>query len=229
MAPITARASRASTSAGPCARCPGEKRCARASTGCRPRTRSAPRSTIISRGSPHEQEHRAVRRGQALARALLQGHGRRKADLDLRDGAEEHRKADDRDGARTRQGQPHPRRRDAGHQPRHAPHQDAATAHQRVVSKVKRALVSVSDKSGVVEFARALVALGVELLSTGGTARLLQKEGLAVTEVSTYTGFAEMLDGRVKTLHPKIHAGLLARRDDAAHMAALKTAGIGAI
>jgi phosphoribosylaminoimidazolecarboxamide formyltransferase / IMP cyclohydrolase len=97
------------------------------------------------------------------------------------------------------------------------------------VSKVKRALLSVSDKSGIVELARALAALGVELVSTGGTARLLQKEGLAVTEVSAYTGFAEMLDGRVKTLHPKIHAGLLARRDDPAHLAALKAAGIGTI
>jgi phosphoribosylaminoimidazolecarboxamide formyltransferase/IMP cyclohydrolase len=94
------------------------------------------------------------------------------------------------------------------------------------VTKVKRALVSVSDKSGVVEFARALGALGVEILSTGGTAKLLQKEGLTVTEVSAYTGFAEMLDGRVKTLHPKIHGGLLARRDDAAHMAAIRAAGI---
>ena len=97
------------------------------------------------------------------------------------------------------------------------------------MTKVKRALVSVSDKSGVVEFARGLAALGVELLSTGGTARLLQKEGLAVTEVSAYTGFAEMLDGRVKTLHPKIHAGLLARRDDSAHMEAIRVAGIGPI
>jgi phosphoribosylaminoimidazolecarboxamide formyltransferase/IMP cyclohydrolase len=97
------------------------------------------------------------------------------------------------------------------------------------VTKVKRALVSVSDKSGVVEFARGLAGLGVELLSTGGTAKLLQKEGLAVTEVSAYTGFAEMLDGRVKTLHPKIHAGLLARRDDASHLAALKKEGFGTI
>jgi phosphoribosylaminoimidazolecarboxamide formyltransferase/IMP cyclohydrolase len=97
------------------------------------------------------------------------------------------------------------------------------------VRKVQRALVSVSDKSGVVEFARALAALGVEILSTGGTARLLQKEGLAVNEVSAYTGFAEMLDGRVKTLHPKIHAGLLARRDDPSHMDAMRVAGIGAI
>jgi phosphoribosylaminoimidazolecarboxamide formyltransferase/IMP cyclohydrolase len=97
------------------------------------------------------------------------------------------------------------------------------------VTKVKRALISVSDKSGVVEFARGLAALGVEILSTGGTAKLLQKEGLPVTEVSAYTGFAEMLDGRVKTLHPKIHAGLLARRDQAAHMDALQKAGIGTI
>ncbi|HWM41089.1 MAG TPA: bifunctional phosphoribosylaminoimidazolecarboxamide formyltransferase/IMP cyclohydrolase [Burkholderiales bacterium] len=97
------------------------------------------------------------------------------------------------------------------------------------MTKVKRALVSVSDKSGVVEFARALGALGVEIISTGGTAKLLQKEGVAVTEVSAYTGFAEMLDGRVKTLHPKIHGGLLARRDDPAHLSALKKEGIGTI
>ncbi|HEV3007463.1 MAG TPA: bifunctional phosphoribosylaminoimidazolecarboxamide formyltransferase/IMP cyclohydrolase [Burkholderiales bacterium] len=94
------------------------------------------------------------------------------------------------------------------------------------MTKVKRALVSVSDKSGVVEFARALAALGVELLSTGGTARLLQKEGLPVVEVSAYTGFAEMLDGRVKTLHPKIHGGLLARRDDPTHLKEMRAAGI---
>ena len=97
------------------------------------------------------------------------------------------------------------------------------------MTKVKRALVSVSEKSGVVELARALAALGVELISTGGTAKLLQKEGLAVTEVSAYTGFAEMLGGRVKTLHPRIHAGLLARRDDASHLSALERAGIGTI
>jgi len=97
------------------------------------------------------------------------------------------------------------------------------------VTKVKRALVSVSDKSGLVELARALAGLGVEILSTGGTAKLLQKEGLAVTEVSSYTGFAEMLDGRVKTLHPKIHGGLLARRDDPSHMEAIRAAGIAPI
>jgi phosphoribosylaminoimidazolecarboxamide formyltransferase/IMP cyclohydrolase len=94
------------------------------------------------------------------------------------------------------------------------------------VSKLKRALLSVSDKSGIVELARELGALGVEILSTGGTARLLEKEGVRVIEVASYTGFAEMLDGRVKTLHPKIHGALLARRDDPAHMAAIRAAGI---
>jgi phosphoribosylaminoimidazolecarboxamide formyltransferase / IMP cyclohydrolase len=97
------------------------------------------------------------------------------------------------------------------------------------VSKINRALISVSDKSGIVDFARGLVALGVEILSTGGTARLLAKEGIAVTEVSAHTGFPEMLDGRVKTLHPKIHGGLLARRDDPVHMSALRDAAIPTI
>lgn len=77
---------------------------------------------------------------------------------------------------------------------------------------VKRALISVSDKSGIVEFAQELSAMGVELLSTGGTFRLLQENSIAVTEVSDYTGFPEMMDGRVKTLHPKVHGGILARR-----------------
>jgi phosphoribosylaminoimidazolecarboxamide formyltransferase/IMP cyclohydrolase len=82
---------------------------------------------------------------------------------------------------------------------------------------VRRALLSVSDKSGLTDLARALVARGVELLSTGGTAKLLAAEGLAVTEVAQFTGFPEIMDGRVKTLHPKIHGGLLGRRgtDDA--------------
>jgi phosphoribosylaminoimidazolecarboxamide formyltransferase/IMP cyclohydrolase len=95
--------------------------------------------------------------------------------------------------------------------------------------KVARALVSVSDKAGVVEFARALAALGVQILSTGGTAALLEKEGVRVTEVSAHTGFPEMLDGRVKTLHPKIHGGILARRDSREHMAAIEKAGIAPI
>ncbi len=92
--------------------------------------------------------------------------------------------------------------------------------------KSPRALISVSDKSGIVDFARALTGFGFSILSTGGTAKLLDKEGVAVTEVSAYTGFPEMLDGRVKTLHPRIHAGLLARRDSPAHMAALRDADI---
>ncbi|MDO4706616.1 MAG: bifunctional phosphoribosylaminoimidazolecarboxamide formyltransferase/IMP cyclohydrolase [Comamonadaceae bacterium] len=91
------------------------------------------------------------------------------------------------------------------------------------------ALISVSDKTGIVEFAQSLHALGVRLLSTGGTAQLLAQAGLPVTEVAEVTGFPEMLDGRVKTLHPRIHGGLLARRDLPAHMAALKEHGIDTI
>ena len=91
------------------------------------------------------------------------------------------------------------------------------------------ALLSVSDKTGIVDFAKALHALGIKLLSTGGTAQLLAKEGLPVTEVAEVTQFPEMLDGRVKTLHPKVHGGLLARRELPAHMAALKEHGIDTI
>ncbi|WP_395703325.1 bifunctional phosphoribosylaminoimidazolecarboxamide formyltransferase/IMP cyclohydrolase [Aquabacterium sp.] len=91
------------------------------------------------------------------------------------------------------------------------------------------ALLSVSDKTGIVDLARALHQRGVKLLSTGGTARLLADNGLPVTEVSEVTGFPEMLDGRVKTLHPRIHAGLLARREMPEHMAALKAHGIATI
>ena len=91
------------------------------------------------------------------------------------------------------------------------------------------ALLSVSDKTGIVEFAQALHARGIRLLSTGGTAKLLAQNGLPVTEVSEITGFPEMLDGRVKTLHPRVHGGLLARRDVPEHMAALKEHGIDTI
>lgn len=91
---------------------------------------------------------------------------------------------------------------------------------------IKQALISVSDKAGVLEFARGLAGFGVTLLSTGGTAKMLRDAGLKVTEVADYTGFPEMLDGRVKTLHPKIHGGLLARRDNAEHMQALSAAKI---
>src|SRR5437870_4312682 len=89
-----------------------------------------------------------------------------------------------------------------------------------------RALVSVSDKRGVVDFARGLAALGFEILSTGGTAKLLADAGVPVRQVSDYTGFPEMLDGRVKTLHPKIHGGLLGRRDLPEHVRAMREHGI---
>jgi phosphoribosylaminoimidazolecarboxamide formyltransferase/IMP cyclohydrolase len=92
-----------------------------------------------------------------------------------------------------------------------------------------QALISVSDKTGIVELAQSLHALGVRLISTGGTARLLADQGLPVTEVAQVTDFPEMLDGRVKTLHPKVHGGLLARRELPEHMAALKEHGIAAI
>jgi phosphoribosylaminoimidazolecarboxamide formyltransferase / IMP cyclohydrolase len=95
--------------------------------------------------------------------------------------------------------------------------------------KIRQALLSVSDKTGVLEFARGLAAQGVELLSTGGTAKLLRDSGLKVTEVGDYTGFPEMLDGRVKTLHPKVHGGILARRDLPEHMATIAEHGIPTI
>ena len=92
-----------------------------------------------------------------------------------------------------------------------------------------KALISVSDKTGVLALARALHEQGVELLSTGGTAKLLADAGLPVREVAEHTGFPEMLDGRVKTLHPAIHGGLLARRDRPDHLAALAEHGIATI
>ena len=95
--------------------------------------------------------------------------------------------------------------------------------------KIRRALISVSDKSGVVDFALGLHKLGVEILSTGGTAKALREARIPVIEVSDYTGFPEMLDGRVKTLHPKIHGGLLALRDNPQHMESLKAHNIGLI
>jgi len=94
------------------------------------------------------------------------------------------------------------------------------------MARIVRAIVSVSDKTGVVEFARGLRERGVEILSTGGTARALQEAGVAVTEVSAYTGFPEMLDGRVKTLHPKIYGGILGLRDRPDHAAMMQAHGI---
>ena len=93
----------------------------------------------------------------------------------------------------------------------------------------RQALISLSDKTGAVDFGRALQRFGFEILSTGGTARLLREAGIKVTEIGDYTGFPEMLDGRVKTLHPKVHAGILARRDLPAHVEAMAKAGIPAI
>ena len=92
--------------------------------------------------------------------------------------------------------------------------------------RVRRALLSVTDKNGLVEFACALVSHGVELVSTGGTARALREAGLTVRDISDLTGFPEMLDGRVKTLHPKVHGGILHIRANAEHMAAVREHGI---
>src|SRR5512138_2115276 len=94
------------------------------------------------------------------------------------------------------------------------------------MATIQRALLSVSDKTGLVPFAQSLVAAGVELISTGGTARAIREAGLPVKDISAHTGFPEMMDGRVKTLHPKIHGGILARRDVPAHLEALERHGI---
>jgi phosphoribosylaminoimidazolecarboxamide formyltransferase/IMP cyclohydrolase len=100
------------------------------------------------------------------------------------------------------------------------------TDHSR---RVTRALLSVSDKSGLIDFARALAGHGVDLVSTGGTAKAIAAAGLKVTDVSDLTGFPEMMDGRVKTLHPKVHGGLLAIRDNEEHADAMKAHGIAPI
>jgi len=94
------------------------------------------------------------------------------------------------------------------------------------MSKISAALISVTDKSGIVEFARSLDKAGIEILSTGGTAKTIRDTGIKVTDISNYTGFPEMMDGRVKTLHPKVHGGLLARRDHQSDIKMMKTHGI---
>jgi phosphoribosylaminoimidazolecarboxamide formyltransferase / IMP cyclohydrolase len=94
------------------------------------------------------------------------------------------------------------------------------------MAKIGRALISVSEKSGLVEFSRALAGYGVEILSTGGTAKLLREAGIPVKDVSEFTGFPEMLDGRVKTLHPKVHGGILGMRENPAHVAKMQEHGI---
>src|ERR1700752_4485964 len=95
--------------------------------------------------------------------------------------------------------------------------------------KIRRAILSVTDKTGLVDFARRLSALGVELISTGGTAKLLRDSSITVKDISELSGFPEMLDGRVKTLHPKVHGGILHRREDPKHVAAVAEHGIAPI
>ena len=94
------------------------------------------------------------------------------------------------------------------------------------MGKIQRAIISLSDKTGILDFAKELQSFGVEILSTGGTAKTLRESGLRVTDISEYTGFPEMLDGRVKTLHPKVHGGLLGIRDNPAHAQKMKEHGI---
>lgn len=92
--------------------------------------------------------------------------------------------------------------------------------------RIRRALISVSDKTGILEFAGGLRRFGVELISTGGTAKVLRQAGIKVRDISEVTGFPEMMDGRLKTLHPRIHGGLLALRDNAEHQAAMREQSI---
>jgi phosphoribosylaminoimidazolecarboxamide formyltransferase / IMP cyclohydrolase len=94
------------------------------------------------------------------------------------------------------------------------------------MGKIRTAIISVTDKTGIVGFAKSLSGFGVEILSTGGTAKTLREGGVSVTDISAYTGFPEMMDGRVKTLHPKVHGGLLGLRDNPEHVKAMKTHGI---
>lgn len=94
------------------------------------------------------------------------------------------------------------------------------------VRPIKRALLSVTDKTGLIDFAKKLAGFGVELISTGGTAKLLRESGIVVKDISDLTGFPEMLDGRVKTLHPKVHGGILHIRDNKDHVAAVEKHGI---
>src|SRR4249920_2617828 len=97
------------------------------------------------------------------------------------------------------------------------------------MAKIQRVLISVTDKTGIVDFARELNTLGAEIVSTGGTARMIREAGVPVRDVSEVTGFPEMLDGRVKTLHPKIAGGILAMRANPEHMAAIQAHGIAPI
>ncbi|MBT5304526.1 MAG: bifunctional phosphoribosylaminoimidazolecarboxamide formyltransferase/IMP cyclohydrolase, partial [Candidatus Scalindua sp.] len=97
------------------------------------------------------------------------------------------------------------------------------------MAKIKTALISVSDKTGIIDLAKGLADLGIKIMSTGGTAKSIRENDIEVTDVSEYTGFPEIMDGRVKTLHPKIHGGLLAVRDNESHMKQIEDLGIGTI
>ncbi len=97
------------------------------------------------------------------------------------------------------------------------------------MAKIKRAIISVTDKTGVADLAKALHEMGVEVISTGGTARVIREAGVPVKDVSELTGFPEMMDGRVKTLHPKVHGGILAIRDNKTHVSQMKEHGIPSI
>jgi len=94
------------------------------------------------------------------------------------------------------------------------------------MGKIRRAIISVSNKKGVVSFAKSLAEMGVEILSTGGTSKILRENGISVKDISEYTGFPEMLDGRVKTLHPKIHGGILGQRSKPEHLEKMREHGI---
>ena len=97
------------------------------------------------------------------------------------------------------------------------------------MGKIKRAIISVTDKTGIVDFAKSLAGFQVKILSTGGTAKALRQGGVLVTDISAYTGFPEMMDGRVKTLHPKVHGGLLGLRDNPEHVKVMAEHGIEGI
>jgi phosphoribosylaminoimidazolecarboxamide formyltransferase/IMP cyclohydrolase len=154
-----------------------------------------------------------------------------KSPRDLRHGTEERREADAR--SRPRQGgwQPDAGGGDARHQPQHAAQETHRTQSfcNRLIDIIKPSPDFRLRQTGVLEFAQGLAAQGVKLLSTGGTAKMLRDAGLAVTEIGDYTGFPEMLDGRVKTLHPKVHGGILARRDLPEHLATIEQHGIPTI
>ena len=195
------------------------------------------------KNTANQWRQRARPLGREIARRIFPPSRRRAAARHLRHGDHARRaRADlDRDGARRRQSDAG--RRHAGNEPQHAAHEAfevrdpvpfarrpatfAATSVPQIrtpfpqdsfpktmSARVARALLSVSDKSGLVDFANGLARMGVALLSTGGTAKVLANAGLPVVEIGDYTGFPEMLDGRVKTLHPKVHGGILARRED---------------